>query len=80
MNALLKELQNISSSYHVAMNNIISSKFYATSYTLYRDIVTAYQQQKKAGLNKPEAQEQTQDQVESPGEDQSNNINQQQGG
>jgi hypothetical protein len=60
MNALLKELQNISSSYHVAMNNIISSKFYATSYALYRDIVTAYQQQKKQGLNNVEQPEQPQ--------------------
>ena len=77
MKTLKDELMSMSSSYHTAMNNIITSKFYATSYTLYRDIVTAYQQQKKAGLNKPEAQEQTQDQVESPGEDQSNNSNQQ---
>ena len=41
-------LKDISNSYHVAVTNLITTKFYPTSYALYRDIVTAYQQQKKS--------------------------------
>ena len=39
-------LRDISKSYHVAFINTIQTKFYATTYTLYRDIITAYNQQK----------------------------------
>jgi hypothetical protein len=48
MKALQTELKDVASSYHVAITNLITSKFYPTSYALYRDIVTAYQQQKKS--------------------------------
>ena len=48
MNNMQSALKDISNSYHVAVTNLITTKFYPTSYALYRDIVTAYQQQKKS--------------------------------
>ena len=42
---LLQVVQNISRTYYVTMLNVLRSKFYRTSYNLYRDIVKAYQQQ-----------------------------------
>ena len=77
MTNLQKELQQIASGYHVAIRNIITSNFYPTSYTLYRDIVTSYQQQKKSnGLNAPNASNTEADKVE----DSVNAENSQQGG
>lgn len=48
LNNLQSALKDVSNSYHVAVTNLITTKFYPTSYALYRDIVTAYQQQKKS--------------------------------
>lgn len=42
---LLQVVQNISRTYYVTMLNVLRSKFYRTSYNLYRDLVKAYQQQ-----------------------------------
>ena len=46
LDSMVKALQDIANSYDALLANVISQKFYRTSYTLYRDIVTAYNQQK----------------------------------
>jgi hypothetical protein len=46
LESMVKALQDIANSYDALLANVISQKFYRTSYTLYRDIVTAYNQQK----------------------------------
>lgn len=51
---LLQVVQNISRTYYVTMLNVLRSKFYRTSYNLYRDIVKAYQQQSSTNTSNGE--------------------------
>jgi hypothetical protein len=44
--SIMKALQDVSAEYGCALLNVISSKFYGVSYTMYHDIVIKYKQQK----------------------------------
>lgn len=44
-------IQHVSRTYYVTMLNVFRSRFYATNYKLYRDIVTLYQQQNSQANN-----------------------------
>lgn len=48
---LFNIVQQVSKTYYVTLINVLRSKFYATSYKLYREIVTGYQQSKSNAKN-----------------------------
>lgn len=51
---LFNVIQAVSKTYYVTLLNTLRSKFYAINYKLYRDIVTAYNQQSSSNNNQPQ--------------------------